>query len=322
MSNFKRILWQLSVVAVLLATMAGAARADNLPIAVEPDGTQPDGASPTAEPVTNDDPPIPPDAADEEFYVYVSAPGNGSVGGINYADEDVMMHDTATGQWMKVFDGTNHGLPASADIDALDYSNVNLQAAFYLSFDKPTAVPGLGTVDDSDVVLRSCFLGTCAWSLFFDGSTHGLTTGGEDVDAIDVVGSNIALSTSGGYNVPKYGGGTLQGGDEDIILYAAVYGNYLPRLDGSAKGLAAGNDTRAIDFDRHFGPDRDWMFLVFEDPFTYQYTSDRAVSGAANDIFVDEMPSGGSGGGPAAGTIWDASAAGFPNVDAIELIEK
>lgn len=323
MSNFKRILWQLSVAAVLLAAMASAARADGLPIAVEPDGAVSGGAAPAESTTDDDEPPIPPDAADEEFYVYVSAPGNGTVGGISYADEDVMRQDTATGQWTKAFDGTNNGLPASADIDALDYSNVNLHALFYLSFDKPTAVPGLGTVDDSDVVLRSCFLGTCAWSLYFDGSAHGLTTSGEDVDGIDVAGGGaLALSTSGGFNVPQYGGGALRGGDEDILYFLPQYDSYILRLDGSAKGLAGGNDLRAFDLDRHFAPDRDWIFLSFEDPFTYRYTSDRTAAGAPNDIFVDEMPSGGSGGAPRAGTIWDAAAAGFPQVDAIELIEK
>lgn len=270
----------------------------------------------------DDEPPIPPDAAAEDFYVYVSAPGNGTVAGIAYSDEDIMVQNTTNGQWTKVFDGTNAGLPASADIDALDYQNVNLQSMFYLSFDKPTAVPGLGTVDDSDVVLRSCFLGTCAWSLFFDGSAHGLTTDSEDIDGVDVDGSNLALSTFGGYSVPKYGGGTLKGGDEDIIVYGGAINSFVLRLDGSTKGLAAGNDIKAFDFDRHFSPDREWIFMTFEDPFTYQYTGSYSDSGAPHDIFVDERPSGGSGGAPRAGTIWDASAEGFPKVDAIELIEK
>lgn len=320
MNKIYRIMWQLVVVMGLLAVV-GAARADGTPIVVEPDGAAP---TPHAAGESTDDgePPIPPAALDEDFYIYVSSPGNGTVAGIAYDDEDIMVYNTTSGQWTKALDGTNNGLPAAADIDALDYQNVNLYAMFYMSFDKPVAVPGLGTVDDSDVALRSCFLGTCSWSLFFDGSAHGLTTDGEDIDAIDVVGNNVALSTMGGYSVAKYGGGTLKGGDEDVILFAAAYNSYILRFDGSTKGLAAGNDTKAIDFDRHFTPDRDWTFLVFEDPFTYQYSSDRTASGAPNDIFVDEMPAGGSGGGPAADTLWDASAAGFPKVDAIELVEK
>lgn len=326
MNIFNRIMWQLMAVLVLMALAAGVVRADGgTPIDIEADGAAPLPVQPAAEQdglSTNDgEPPIPPDAANEDFYVYVSAPGNGTVAGIAYTDEDVMRQDTATGQWTKAFDGTNHGLPASADIDAFDFSNPNLYSQFYMSFDKPVAVPGLGTVDDSDVVMRSCFLGSCSWTLIFDGSAHGLTTDAEDIDGLDVSGQNIYISTVGGYAVPKYGGGTLKGGDEDIIIYAGSINSFVMRFDGSTKGLAAGNDLKNFDLDRHFVPDRDWIFMTFEDPFTYLHSSG-PVSGVPNDILVDEMPNGGSAGAPRAGIIWDASAEGFPKVDAIELVEK
>lgn len=326
MNEFQRVIRRLTVIlalAALLLAAVSAAHADaGAPIAIEPDGLAPLSGGPTNE-TDEGEPPIPPDALGEEFYVYVSAPGNGNVAGIAYADEDIMRQDTATGQWTKVFDGTNNGLPAAADIDALDYQNVNLQSLFYLSFDQPVAVPGLGTVDDSDVVLRSCFLGSCAWSLAFDGSAHGLTTAAEDIDGLDVLaGGSLLISTAGNVSVPKYGGGTLQASDEDIIVYLAGYGNFTMRLDSSAKGVAAGNDIRAFDFDRHTSPDRDWIFLSFEDPFTYSNSSSPGAAGQPNDIFVDEMPSGGSSGAPRVATLWDADDAGFPRVDAIELVEK
>lgn len=294
------------------------------PIPLNPDGTVYVEPAPLAveQAADEDDPPIPPDAAGEDYYVYVSSPSGGTVAGIAYADEDVLRQDTETGQWMKAFDGTNAGLPGTADVDALDYRMVDLYSQFYLSFDAPTAVPGLGTVDDSDVVLYSCFLGGCSWSMVFDGSAHGLTTDGEDIDGLDVQSNAILyFSTLGGYSVPKYPDGTLQGGDEDIITYAASYGKYLLRMDGSVMGLAGGNDTRAFDFDRHYSPDRDWIFLSFEDPFTYSNGS-LSAGGAPNDVFVDERASGGSAGAPRLGTIWDASAEGFPKVDALELVEK
>lgn len=322
MNKLNRILYALLFVMLILTSLVAAAKADDgIAIDVQPDGQLP--ATPAAESTDDeDDPPIPPDAASEAFYVYVSSPGKGTVAGIAYADEDILRYDTATGQWLKFFDGTIHGLPAAADIDALDYTNVNLYSMFYLSFDQPTAVPGLGTVDDSDVVLRSCFLGSCSWSMFFDGSAHGLTADAEDIDAIDVQGSNLWLSTFGGYTVAKYGGGTLKGGDEDILVFLAQYDSFIVRLDGSTKGLAAGNDLKAFDLDRHFTPDRDWTFMVLEDPFTYKYSGGNTATGQPFDIFVDEMPAGGSAGAPRAATIWDASAAGFPKVDAIELVEK
>ncbi len=43
-------------------------------------------------------------------------------------------------------------------------------------------VAGLGSIRDEDVIRRTA--GT--WSVYFDGSTHGLNAGGLDVDAFDL----------------------------------------------------------------------------------------------------------------------------------------
>ena len=53
---------------------------------------------------------------------------------------------------------------------------------FYLSFTGDTTMPGLGTVQDEDVVFRNG--GT--WSVYFDGTAKGLTSGNLDVDAFDL----------------------------------------------------------------------------------------------------------------------------------------
>ena len=53
---------------------------------------------------------------------------------------------------------------------------------FYLSFAADTTVTGLGAVQDEDVVYSSA--GT--WSVYFDGTAHGLTNANLDVDAFDV----------------------------------------------------------------------------------------------------------------------------------------
>ena len=55
---------------------------------------------------------------------------------------------------------------------------------FYLSFSPTTtAVPGLGAVQDEDVVHRD---GSGGWSTYFDGTSRGLTSDALDVDAFDV----------------------------------------------------------------------------------------------------------------------------------------
>ena len=54
---------------------------------------------------------------------------------------------------------------------------------FYLSFSNTTtAVTGLGTVQDEDVIYYNA--GT--WSVYFNGTARGLTDANEDLDAIDV----------------------------------------------------------------------------------------------------------------------------------------
>jgi hypothetical protein len=47
-------------------------------------------------------------------------------------------------------------------------------------FEAPTAVPGLGTVDASDVAAYNTVAGT--WLLYLDGSVHCLTTEAENID--------------------------------------------------------------------------------------------------------------------------------------------
>jgi hypothetical protein len=53
--------------------------------------------------------------------------------------------------------------------------------------------------------------------MWFDGSDVGLTTNSEDVDAIDVVGSTLYISTVGNVSVPGVGGTS---DDSDILAIA------------------------------------------------------------------------------------------------------
>lgn len=71
-----------------------------------------------------------------------------------------------------------------------------------LSFNAPTNVPGLGQVDDSDIVqftptqLGSTTVGSFA--LYLRGADIGLTTDGEDIDAIGFTANGqFIISTIG-----------------------------------------------------------------------------------------------------------------------------
>lgn len=170
------------------------------------------------------------------YNIYVSAPGNGKVGGINYADEDVLRYTTLTNSWTMFFDGSAAGLPGSADIDAISLAGDYL----YMSFDKPVQVPGLGTVDDSDVVVYNTK--NQSWHLNFIGATDGLTTNAEDIDALVQYGS-LAFSTVGHFSTN--GIYPLEGEDEDLFSKDLSTWGYSIKFDGSNMGLASNNISSA-----------------------------------------------------------------------------
>ncbi len=120
--------------------------------------------------------------------LYFSTLGNASIPGVpspgsNPADDaDIYSFDKTTSTYAKVWDATSNGLAAAANVDG--YARID-PAHFYLSFSPTTtAVPGLGSVPDEDVVFDNA--GT--WSTYFDGSASpkNLTNTNQDVDAFDV----------------------------------------------------------------------------------------------------------------------------------------
>ena len=131
---------------------------------------------------------------------YVSSTTAGSVGGVAFQDEDVLAFDSGSGAWSLAFDGSDVGL-AATDVDAFSLVSLDPFVA-ELSFRDAETVPGLGAVDDSDVVTFSGVGGASTsgvFSLAFDGSDVSLTTFREDVDAWSVFGVDRVLSTTGDF---------------------------------------------------------------------------------------------------------------------------
>ena len=87
------------------------------------------------------------------------------------------------------------------------------------------AIAGLGTATPYDIIkftpntpgVYPLGAGTLSW--YFQGKPKGLTTTGEKIDAIDVVGSRLLLSIAGGGSVPMQGGGVLKPADEDVFVW-------------------------------------------------------------------------------------------------------
>lgn len=247
--------------------------------------------------------------------VYVSSPETGNVQGTGYADEDIMRYNSGNNTWSKAFDGTNAGLADAADIDALTVIVNSGYLSFLMSFDNPTAVPGLGTVDDSDVARYDTWNGQ--WSLYLDGSVHGLTTDAEDIDALTFTpGGFLAVSTMGNFAVKSLGGGTLRGADEDLFSFVnAATSEWTLWLDGTTIGLQGTNDIRAVSF----GKINDSLvdsarYIVPQAAFTLP----NGTAIGANDVSEQVWYQNGSTGYY---KKYDNNGIGFAKIDAIEVVK-
>ncbi len=92
-------------------------------------------------------------------------------------DADIYSWDGRT--FTRIWDASAASLPSSANVDG--FARVDA-THFYMSFATDVRLPGLGLVQDEDVVLSSAG----AWSVYFDGTAHGLTASSLDIDAFDV----------------------------------------------------------------------------------------------------------------------------------------
>ena len=192
--------------------------------------------------------------------ILMSFSSNVTVNGIAATPQDILRFDATSlgsvtaGTWSLYFDGSDVGLSDTTN-EKIDSLSLLPDGRLLISTNGNPVVPGVSGGRDEDVLaftptsLGSTTSGT--WSLYFDGSDVGLSeTSGEDVDALDVVGGNIYLSTQGDFSVPG-----LSGADEDVFICAATSlgdvtaCNYSPSLyfDGSTWGLTA-NDVDAFNF--------------------------------------------------------------------------
>lgn len=160
--------------------------------------------------------------------VFVSSTSSGTVGGVAFADEDIVVFDEMAETWSLHMDGSAVGLPGSAKLDGF---HVMGDDTVLFSLSAPANLPDLGVVDDSDVIELDPAAGTL--SLFFDGSVYGLSSAGEDVDAVGLdPAGQLVVSTVGSGST---GAGTFA--DEDLLRL--VDGSLELFFDGSAVALSS-----------------------------------------------------------------------------------
>lgn len=171
--------------------------------------------------------------------IVISTRNNGTIGGVQYRDEDLLGYDTETDSWTLIFDGSDVGI--TTDVTAFDLQD---DGSILLSFEVPTTVTGLGLVDDSDIVrfiptsLGTTTDGAFAW--YLDGSDVGLVTDSDDIDAILRADSGAVILSMLGSPTPP---GITGAQDEDLLLFTPLQvgevttGTWSFYFDGSDVGL-------------------------------------------------------------------------------------
>ena len=215
----------------------------------------------------------------EHLSLYVAGAKAGNVGGVAYGVNDVLVRNVA-GTWRKVFDGEDVGL--TKPLGGVEFMN---DGSLLLSLSVGQALPGLGMVQPTDVVrFVPTQLGANtqgAFSLYLRGADAGLTTEGERIDAIALIdGGSLLVSTYGSAVVPKFGGGTLNSRDEDLLIFHAngpmpATGTWKVRMDGTMmiSPSFSPNDLRAATIVRDYDDSAGFANLLFAADRRFRYMS-------------------------------------------------
>lgn len=215
--------------------------------------------------------------------IYISSSSTGKVDDVPFDNEDILRYDYGTDTWSKFFDGSDCGLKR-VDIEGFDFTPPDDEGLSYLvmAFDRPIRIPGLGRVDDSDIVR---YLGDCKFEIFFDGSDYGLTRNSENINAIGFMpDGRLVISTNGPTSVRGHATGTFKGRGQDLWIFDFDTELFTFFADGSDVDLI--KKTEIIDgiwIDDVPGHDSNIYLGTFVDFTAVGSTS--SLSGDTNDIF-------------------------------------
>ncbi|WP_421733530.1 multicopper oxidase domain-containing protein [Cellulomonas sp.] len=163
--------------------------------------------------------------------IVLSTLGNTNPPGVAGTPDDADLYTWNGTTYTRTLDATTIGLTTGANIDGYDRIDAT---HYYLSFATDTTVPGLGTVQDEDVVLNN----NGTWSVFFNGTAHGLTAATLDLDAINITGTTLYFSTLGNTNPPG-----VTGTADDADIYSWNGTTYTRVIDATAIGLPTATNT-------------------------------------------------------------------------------
>ncbi|MEM7031452.1 MAG: clostripain-related cysteine peptidase [Chloroflexota bacterium] len=214
--------------------------------------------------------------------IYIVPSSSFTANGVTIDRADIGVFDRDSETWQLYFDGSDVGLESYAIIDAIMVRDTDI----LLSFREPITVPGFDFVDDSDIVqftplqLGDTTAGTWAW--FLDGSDVGLSTNGEDIDAISFTPTGrLVVSTSSNVNI-----GPVQGDSNDLLIFTETQfgqhtqGSWQIYLDGDADDIGLDEDVDHIK-GVWIDPENGDIYLTLNNAFTVN-----GLTGNRGDIFI------------------------------------
>lgn len=168
--------------------------------------------------------------------VYFSTLGNTNPPGLGGTADDADIYFWSGTTFSRDFVAVTAGLPVGANVDGLDRID---STHYYLSFSADTVVPGLGTVQDEDVV----YYNAGVWSVYFNGTALGLTAANHDIDSFKIVGGVLYFSTTGNSNPPG-----VTGTADDANIYSWNGVSFTRVVTATATGLPTGANVDGLVF--------------------------------------------------------------------------
>src|SRR5688572_9476730 len=208
---------------------------------------------------------------------YGSFGSNGTVGGVAFADEDIVQFNGST--WSLFLDGSDVGL---GSVDLFGFYNLDADSVL-MSFNTSVTLGGVSYTANDIARFDATSLGSTTagtFSMYFNGADVGLSGSAENIDALEVLpDGKILISTTGNPAVT----GVTSAADEDILAFTPTTlgtntsGTWAMYFEGSDVGL----DTSTEDIDALDVDPNGTIYLSTTGLFSVM-----GVSGDDEDVFV------------------------------------
>jgi uncharacterized protein YjiK len=177
--------------------------------------------------------------------LYFSVATAATLTGVSVVPQDIVAFDGLS--YSLLLDGSDVGLDSSGE--AIDAFARLADGRLLVSTTGSFSVPGLSGNDEDVIALTSFVLGATSagtWAMYFDGGNFGLTSSGEDVDAVELLADGRLLVSTGGL-VSVTG---VSGEDEDVLAFTPGPNTWAMYFDGTDVGLTnSGEDVDGVALD-------------------------------------------------------------------------